>query len=108
MKKLMIALGVVMLALPVYAGNVDFTFGAERKLQAETNAMYLDTTFSFLGFTVTDGINYDVDNGLDTTFNSFELDISRPLTDKLTMYVNNDFDIHLDHTETTTGFKISF
>ena len=104
----MIALGVVMLALPVYAGNVDFTFGAERKLQAETNAMYLDTTFNFLGFTVTDGFNYDVDDDFDATFNSLELDISRPLTDKVSMYVNNDFDIHLDHTETTTGFKINF
>ena len=57
MKRILIALGVVMFTIPALADdNVDFVFGVERKAQAETNAMYLDTTFNMLGFKSTTGI----------------------------------------------------
>ena len=81
----------------------------ERKIDAETNAMYLDTDFgSVLGMDVTTGVNYTVDDDLNASFDNFELDLSKDLSDKATVYANSDFDVNLDHTETVVGFKISF
>ena len=94
---------------PAEAAEVGFTLGAERKIDAETNAMYLDTDFgSVLGMDVTTGVNYTVDDDLNASFDNFELDLSKDLSDKATVYANSDFDVNLDHTETVVGFKISF
>ena len=94
---------------PAEAAEVGFTLGAERKIDAETNAMYLDTNFgSVLGMDVTTGVNYTVDDDLNASFDNFELDLSKTMSDKVTVYANSDFDVNLDHTETVVGFKISF
>ena len=95
---------------PAEAAEVGFTLGAERKIEAETNAMYLDTNFGeVLGIAdVTTGVNYTVDNDMDATFNSFEVDLTKSMTDMITVYSNSDFDVNLDHTETVVGFKVNF
>ena len=94
---------------PAAAADVGFTLGAERKIEAETNAMYLDTNFGeVLGINVTTGVNYTVDDDMDASFDSFELDLNKGLNDKVTVYANSDFDVNLDHTETVVGFKVNF
>jgi hypothetical protein len=94
---------------PAEAAEVGFTLGAERKVEAETNAMYLDTHFGeFLTIDVTTGINYTVDDDMDASFDSFELDFNKSVNDSVEIYANNDFDVNLDHTETTIGFKVKF
>ena len=94
---------------PAEAADVDFTFGAERKVEAETNAMYLDSHVElFAGIGATSGVNYDIDNDMNATFNSFELDFDKDVGTNASLYVNNDFDVNLDHTETVIGFKYKF
>ena len=94
---------------PAEAAEVGFTLGAERKIEAETNAMYLDTHFGeVLGIDGTTGVNYTVDDDMDASFSSFELDLNKGLNDKVEVYANSDFDVNLDHTETTIGFKVNF
>ena len=94
---------------PAEAAEVGFTLGAERKIEAETNAMYLDTHFGeILGIDVTTGVNYTVDDDMDASFSSFELDLQKSMNDKVTVYANSDFDVNLDHTETVVGFKVNF
>ena len=109
---IIIALGVlgwVLKPAPAEAADVDFTFGAEKKVNANTNKMYLDSSADLpLGITGTSGINYSVENNLDATFDSFELDFSKGLNDKISVYSQSDFDLNLDHTDTTVGFKIKF
>ena len=102
-------LGWVFKPQPAEAADVDFTFGAEKKLEANTNKMYLDSSVDLpLGITGTSGMNYSVDNSLDATFDSFELDFDKGLNDRLSIYSQSDFDVNLDHTDTTVGFKIKF
>ena len=109
---IIIALGIlgwVFKPAPVEAANVDFTFGAEKKIEANTNKMYLDSSVDLpLGITGTSGVNYSVDNSLDATFDSFELDFSKGLNEKVSVYSQSDFDVNLDHTDTTVGFKFKF
>ena len=94
---------------PAEAAEVDFTFGAERKIEAETNAMYLDSHIKLWGgIDATSGLNYDVDDNMNATFNSYELDFAKDIGESATFYLNNDFDVNLDHTETTIGFKYKF
>ena len=94
---------------PAEAAEVGFTLGAERKIEAETNAMYLDTNFGeIMGIDVTTGVNYTVDDDMDASFSSFELDLKKGLNDTVEVYANSDFDVNLDHTETTIGFKVKF
>ena len=102
-------LGWVFKPAPAEAADVDFTFGAEKKIEANTNKMYLDSSVDLpLGITGTSGVNYNVDNSLDATFDSFELDFSKGLNDRLSVYSQSDFDVNLDHKDTTVGFKIKF
>ena len=107
-----VALGILWSVLkpaPAEAAEVGFTLGAERKIEAETNAMYLDTNFGdILGIDVTTGVNYNVDDNMDASFSSFELDLQKSMNDKVTVYANSDFDVNLDHTETVVGFKVNF
>ena len=109
---IIIALGILWTVLkpaPAEAADVDFTFGAEKKLEANTNKMYLDSSVDLpLGITGTSGVNYSVDNSLDTTFDSFELDFSKGLNEKVSVYSQSDFDVNLDHTDTVVGFKVKF
>jgi len=94
---------------PAEAAEVEFTLGAERKIEAETNAMYLDTNFGeILGIDVTTGVNYTVDDDMDASFDSFEVDLKKGLNDNVEIYANSDFDVNLDHTETAVGFKVKF
>jgi len=120
MSKKKIALGVAIIVAawamwsvlkpaPAEAAEVGFTLGAERKIEAETNAMYLDTNFGeIMGIDVTTGVNYTVDDDMDASFSSFELDLKKGLNDRVEVYANSDFDVNLDHTETTVGFKVKF
>ena len=102
-------LGWIFKPAPAEAADVDFTFGAEKKIEANTNKMYLDSSVDLpLGITGTSGVNYSVDNSLDATFDSFELDFSKGLNDRLSVYSQSDFDLNLDHTDTTVGFKVKF
>jgi hypothetical protein len=107
-----IVLGILWAVLkpaPAEAADVDFTFGAEKKIEANTNKMYLDSSVDLpLGVTGTSGVNYSVDNSLDATFDSFELDFSKGLNDMFSVYSESDFDVNLDHTDTTVGFKVKF
>ncbi len=104
-----VALWSVLKPAPAEAAEVDFTFGAEKKLNANTNAMYLDSSVDLpLGITGTSGVNYSVANNLDATFDSFELDFSKGLNDSVEVYTQSDFDLNLDHTDTTVGFKFKF
>ena len=109
---IIIALGILWSVLkpaPAEAADVDFTIGAERKVEAETNAMYLDSHVKLWGgIGATSGDNYDVDNDMNATFNSFELDFDKDIGANASLYVNNDFDVNLDHTETVIGFKYKF
>jgi len=104
------ALWSVMKPAPAEALEVDFTIGAERKIEAETNAMYLDSHVDLwnTGIGATSGVNYDVDDNMNATFNSFELDFDKSIGENASLYVNNDFDVNLDHTETVVGFKYKF
>ena len=107
-----IVLGILWAVLkpaPAEAADVDFTFGAGKKIEANTNKMYLDSSVDLpLGVTGTSGVNYSVDNSLDATFDSFELDFSKGLNDMFSVYSESDFDVNLDHTDTTVGFKVKF
>ena len=105
-----IVLWSVLKPTPAEALDVDFTIGAERKIEAETNAMYLDSHVDLwnTGIGATSGVNYDVDNNMNATFNSFELDFDKSIGENASLYVNNDFDVNLDHTETVIGFKYKF
>ncbi len=109
---IIIALGILWTVLqpaPAEAADVDFTFGAEKKVNANTNKMYLDSSVDLpLGVKGTSGVNYSVDNSLDATFDSFELDFSKGLNEKISVYSQSDFDLNLDHTDTTIGFKFKF
>ena len=37
-----------------------------------------------------------------------EDDFSKGLNDKISVYSQSDFDVNLDHTDTTVGFKFKF
>jgi len=104
------ALWSVLKPAPAEALEVDFTIGAERKVEAETNAMYLDSHVELwnTGIGATSGVNYDVDDSMNATFKNFELDFDKSIGENATLYVNNDFDVNLDHTETVIGFKYKF
>ena len=105
----LVAIWSVLKPAPAEATEVGFTLGAERKIEAETNAMYLDTNFGeILGIDVTTGVNYTVDDDMDASFDSFEVDLKKGLNDNVEVYANSDFDVNLDHTETTVGFKVKF
>ena len=82
-----VALGILWSVLkpaPAEAAEVGFTLGAERKIEAETNAMYLDTNFGeVLGIDVTTGVNYTVDDDMDASFSSFELDLKKGIKDNI-------------------------
>ncbi len=94
---------------PAEATDLNWTFGAEKKIEADTNKMYLDSSVDLpLGVRGTGGVNYSFDNSLDPTFDSFELDFSKGLSDKVSVYSKSDFDVNLDHTDTVVGFKIKF
>ena len=105
-----IVLWSVLKPTPAEALDVDFTIGAERKIEAETNAMYLDSHVDLwnTGIGASSGVNYDVDNNMNATFNSFELDFDKSIGENASLYVNNDFDVNLKHTETVVGFKYNF
>ena len=107
-----IALGILWSVLkpaPAEAADVDFTFGAEKAIDANTNKMYLDSSIGLpLGVIGTSGVNYDVDNSMNATFESFELDFDKGVTDRVSVYSRSDFDVNLDHTDTTIGFKVKF
>ncbi len=109
---IIIALGILWSVLkpaPAEAADVDFTFGAEKKIDANTNKMYLNSSIELpLGVTGTSGVNYEVDNSMNATFESFELDFDKGVTDRVSVYSRSDFDVNLDHTDTTIGFKIKF
>ena len=110
---IIIALGILWSVLkptPAEALDVDFTIGAERKVEAETNSMYLDSHVELwnTGIGATSGINYDVDSDMNATFKNFELDFNKDITENSSLYVNNDFDVNLDHTETVIGFSYKF
>ena len=109
---IIIALGILWSVLkpaPAEAADVDFTFGAEKKIDANTNKMYLNSSIELpLGVTGTSGVNYDVDNSMNATFESFELDFDKGVTDRVSVYSRSDFDVNLDHTDTTIGFKVKF
>ena len=109
---IIIALGILWSVLkpaPAEAADVDFTFGAEKKIDANTNKMYLNSSIELpLGVIGTSGVNYDVDNSMNATFESFELDFDKGVTDRVSVYSRSDFDVNLDHTDTTIGFKIKF
>ena len=109
---IIIALGILWSVLkpaPAEAADVDFTFGAEKKIDANTNKMYLNSSIGLpLGVTGTSGVNYDVDNSMNATFESFELDFDKGVTDRVSVYSRSDFDVNLDHTDTTIGFKVKF
>jgi hypothetical protein len=109
---IIIALGILWSVLkpaPAEAADVDFTFGAEKAIDANTNKMYLDSSIDLpLGVIGTSGVNYDVDNSMNATFESFELDFDKGVTDRVSVYSRSDFDVNLDHTDTTIGFKIKF
>ena len=105
----LVILWAVLKPAPAEAAEVGFTLGAERNIEAETNAMYLDTNFGeVLGIDVTTGVNYTVNDDMDASFNSFELDLKKGIKDNIEVYANSDFDVNLDHTETTVGFKVKF
>ena len=72
--------------------------------------MYLDSHIELWGgIGATSGLNYTVDDDLDATFNNWELDFSKDIGDTgATVYLNNDFDVNLDHTESVIGFKFKF
>ena len=61
---IIIILGVLWSVLkpaPAEAADVNFTFGAEKQLNANTNKMYLDSSVSLpFGITGTSGVNYEV------------------------------------------------
>ena len=102
-------LGWIFKPVPAEAADVDFTFGAEKKIEANTNKMYLDSSVDLpMGIKGTSGVNYSVDNSLDATFDSFELDFSKGLNDRVSVYSQSDFDVNLDHTDTAVGFKFKF
>ena len=109
---IIIALGILWSVLkpaPAEAADVDFTFGAEKKIDANTNKTYLNSSIGLpLGVTGTSGVNYDVDNSMNATFESFELDFDKGVTDRVSVYSRSDFDVNLDRTDTTIGFKIKF
>jgi hypothetical protein len=109
---IIIALGILWSVLkpaPAEAADVDFTFGAEKAIDANTNKMYLDSSIDLpLGVIGTSGVNYDVDNSMNATFESFELDFDKGVTDRVSVYSRSDFDVNLDHTDTTIGFKVKF
>ena len=104
------ALWSVLKPAPAEALEVDFTIGAERKVEAGTNAMYLDSHVELwnTGIGATSGVNYDVDDSMNATFKNFELDFDKSIGENATLYVNNDFDVNLNHTETVIGFKYKF
>lgn len=105
----LVAIWSVMKPAPAEAADVDFTFGAEKKMNANTNKMYLDSSIDLpMGITGTSGVNYSVANNLDATFDSFELDFSKGLGESVELYTQSDFDLDLDHTDTTVGFKFKF
>lgn len=105
----LVAIWSVMKPAPAEAADVDFTFGAEKKMNANTNKMYLDSSIDLpMGITGTSGVNYSVANNLDATFDSFELDFSKGLGESVELYTQSDFDLNLDHTDTTVGFKFKF
>ena len=105
----LVAIWSVLKPAPAEAAEVGFTLGAERKIEAETNAMYLDTNFGeILGIDVTTGVNYTVDDDMDASFDSFEVDLKKGLNNNVEVYANSDFDVNLDHTETAVGFKVKF
>jgi hypothetical protein len=109
---IIVTLGVLWAVLkpaPVEAADVDFTFGAEKKLEAKTNSMYLDTHVDlWYDISATSGVNYDVDSDMSASFNNFELDFEKDVSERATLYVNNDYDVNLNHTETVVGFKFKF
>mgnify|MGYP005992847349 CR=1 FL=1 len=110
MKQLIIGAAIAAFTIPALAADTSTTFGIERKLESETNHIYYDLGVSEGALGATFGFNWAdtvTDNG-DFNFSSAEVDLSYGVNDLLTIYVNNDFDDDLKHTETVVGGKVKF
>ena len=100
----------VLLSTPAFSeesvmDNIDVTLGAERNLEAETNAIYGSVGLGVItvGATMEDT---SADSGK-FNISKYEIDSEHEIAG-LTVYMENDFDDGFKHTETTIGAKIKF
>lgn len=82
----------------------------ERETKAEINNFTAGAAVELPYAIVVDArVNtYDPDSEARFEFETAELDITAPLTEKASLYMKNDFDSNWDHAETTVGVKVTF
>jgi hypothetical protein len=85
--------------------GADVTLGAERSLEAETNALYGSVGLGAI--TVGATLEDTADDSGSFNISKYEVDSEHTIAG-VTLYMNNDFDDGFKHSETVVGGKIKF
>jgi hypothetical protein len=83
----------------------EVTVGAERELEAEVNSLYASAALGPVSVGTTAKDTATSSGSFNIT--KYEIDISQPIG-AVTLYMKNDFNDDLKHSETVVGGKISF
>ena len=86
--------------------NWGISLGAERATEAEVHSVY--GAFSLGNITTTATVADTVAAQGEFSFSKLEVDIAQPLGDNVSLYMKNDFNSDIKHSETVIGAKISF
>lgn len=113
MTKTLIAGIFAMTAATASAEGLDFgtSIALEHEAKGDVNNFIIGNSLTGLpgGLELATSINlHDNDAGLDFTLEDIEVDVSRPITNNVTAYVNTDFNDNVERTETTVGIKLAF
>ena len=110
-KTIILSAALAALSIPAFAETAptiewpEVTVGAERELEAEVNSLYTSVSLGPLSVGTTAKDTATSSGSFNIT--KYEIDISQPLG-AVTLYMKNDFNDDLKHSETVIGGKISF
>lgn len=106
--KALVTAGIILASTSAIAAELDWSasLGAERSTETEVNSLYGSVGLN----NITIGTTF-VDTAADqASFNvsKYEIDIVQPIGDYVSLYMKNDFDDDMKHSDTVVGTKITF
>ena len=106
MKKTILTTAMILAATSASALELGGSLGAERNTDTSVNSLYGSVSAGIvtLGATMEDKRN---DQG-SFSMDKYEVDITYPFTNQISVYVENDFDSGFNYKNTVIGGKISF
>ena len=106
MKKVMIAAAAALMVMSASAADV--YVGAERAMKSGENTAYVGATQSFGTLAVTAQLDTSLNSGDRGTVKNVNLDASMALSNRVSVYLENDLTRGLKLTESKVGVKFTF